>query len=874
MAPPQSDLPAPASPGPSAWKKIRLPVTATAVAICVATIVALSLDARQRILRLDDSREDRLHWLIDSTHDDVLELDVALLQARLAPQSGLAEVRRRFGDLEQRIRELDEAPRAAPLIHRDGHAEGVELLRGFLADTAPVIEGPDLALAAALPGLSARLQPLAVMSEAMQTRSANTALQGYSAEQVRIGGALLRLVLLTVLLVVVLSVLSIQLLRLYLGSKERAEENRRTSARLETIFATSADAILVTDLEGRVLDCNPAAQAMFGYPAEALLGGVAMTLLFPPDVVAAQRSQLDRAVRSASSTAANPLRLEVEAQQADGLRFPVEVTLAVAPVVSGSIVVALVRDISARRRAERELTEARDRALAGERAKANFLAVMSHEMRTPLNGLTGSIELMAQTPLDTRQRELVRVLSTSAEILLDHVNSVLDIARFEANAMEAVTVAFDLDRLVADCAANQAGLAAAAGNRIELRSPGGALGMVMGNPVRLRQILLNLLNNAAKFTRNGRITVETVTLAGDGDPMVEIRVIDTGIGIAATDLERIFEDFVTLDSGYDRRSGGTGLGLGISRRLARAMGGDLGALSMPHRGSRFWLRLPLLRPEASDLPPPVESEPALPAEQPRPGGLTVLIIEDNDINRFIARSFIESEGHAVVEAADGMTGLIEAQRQAFDVVLTDISMPGLDGFQVARRIREGGGPSARSRIVALTAHSLSTHQEELRDSGLDAFLQKPVGRAELLRSLHPGPAPAPSPEEQPEPEATPADPPVLDPSVLDELRDQLGPVAVMALIRQMLGDGDMILQRIAALGPAPEPAALAPLAHQFAGAIGTFGAHPLHRLLRRMMQAGRGGDRPEADLAALPGLWQATRLALQRQADRLARQPD
>lgn len=821
--------------GPRLWQKLRLPAAVFVVLAGASVILALALDARRRFEQLD---------LMASGG---VQAEIAVVDAGLKRLAGLlnpegdaspGDTRAAIEALQAPIQQLGAALAQSALLWEPGYAADMARLESFADEAASLIPAPDATLAQRRADLARTLpQQQEVLDRLASSASQDQAVRAAEDREI-IANSLMRLVALTIALVLVLSAGALQLLRLYLRSREQADAARRASARLEAIFRISADAILVTDWSGRVIDCNRATLAIFGHQRERLCGADAMELLFPAELQGRQRTRVVEALRTSDPRLDGPLRLELEAVHADGLRFPVEVSLAAARVEGEDIIVALMRDISARRRAERELTEARDQALAGEQARADFLAVMSHEMRTPLNGLAGSVELLDQTPLDMRQRELVSVLRASAQILLDHVNSVLDIARSEARPSEAEMVDYDLDRLVAECIANQSGFAAVVGNRIDLRAIKGPVGLLNGEPARLRQVILNLLNNAVKFTRNGRIIVETEVMGGT----LEIRVLDTGIGIAPENQEKIFDDFVTLDASYERRSGGTGLGLGIARRLARIMGGDLTVESAPGNGSRFTLRLPLQRARGEA------------AARAGGGGetLSVLLIEDNDINRFIAQNFLESAGHQVLTARSGLEGLTAAQARHFDVILTDISMPGLDGLQVARRIRDGGGPSAGSRILAVTAHSLAAAPEALRRAGIDGCLEKPVGRESLLRLLRQPLEPLlPPPEE------------ALDIQRLDELARQIGQGALSALIRQMILDGEAILDRLGALGPEPAPEDARRLVHQMAGAVSTFGTGPLHRCLRQLQEALRTGAPVTAHLEALPPLWQRMRAALE-----------
>ncbi|AWB49434.1 hypothetical protein HYN69_13840 [Gemmobacter aquarius] len=533
---------------------------------------------------------------------------------------------------------------------------------------------------------------------------------------------------------------------------------------------------------------------------------------------------------------------------------------------------AFVRDISERRKAQRDLTDALERALAGEKTKAEFLAVMSHEMRTPLNGLIGSMDLMGQTALDAGQRELLGIMETSGDILLGHVNSVLDISKAEAGAMQIVEARFDLDRLVEDTVANQSGLAAMRGTKLSVVQLSGPLGEVTGDAGRIRQILLNLIGNAVKFTDNGTVTVETECLVdGARQPrrkMFEFRVIDSGIGISEDDLARIFQDFVTVDASYGRKQGGTGLGLGIARRLADAMGGEIGAESVDGEGSLFWLRLPLgVETEGSEVartPKPAPSaersaEPAVDVPVARP--LDVLVVEDNEINRFLLRRYLEAAGHSVTEAVDGLDGVEQAVGRRFDAILMDVSMPRMDGVTATERIRASGGLSAQTRILALTAHAMPEEESRFRSVGMETGLTKPVSRIELLRRLAGGAASGAVEDE----DATEAD--VLDLSALNELVEQIGQEMAVMLIQRLVEEAEVTVGRIGDLSGLVHDDEVARLSHQLAGTCGTFGTARLRFVLSAVESAAKVGSRDDLDRerANLPAIWRATRAALEDQ---------
>lgn len=473
-------------------------------------------------------------------------------------------------------------------------------------------------------------------------------------------------------------------------------------------------------------------------------------------------------------------------------------------------------------------------------------------MRTPLNGLLGSVDLLGATPLTPVQRQILDVVESSGKVLLHHVNSVLDISSADVGAMRPGTTPFILDDLVQEVVANQIGLAAAAGNRIKTVAVSGPVGRVVGDPARLRQILLNLVGNAVKFTRNGSITVEIELLGADQDArLVELRVIDTGIGIAEADQGRVFDDFVTIDTSYGRETGGTGLGLGITRRLAVALGGSIGMESEPGQGSVFWVRLPFGAPsDASsaglDGPETVGAAAYGPA-------LGVLVIEDNAINRFVLRSLLVQFGHRVTEATDGHDGVRRAEAEAFDLILMDISMPGLDGIGAAGRIRAGSGLSRSARIVAVTAHALPDDLSRFRAAGMDDCLVKPVTRGALTRILSGRAEPARTPA------GDPSKLPLLDAAQIGDLAQRLGDTRFQHLLGRFLNEADDGISRLVGCPPDPDANRLC---HHLARSAATFGAVRLAAILRTLSEALHAGSEAIRAQADLVTVWDETRECL------------
>ncbi len=583
-----------------ALASIRLLALVGLVLALLVIIATLALDVRNRLAAMEQANSDNGNWVMMQTEVEVLRLQYTLSAARTG-HADLSDVRRWFDVLYSRLRMLRQSPLYAGFIQDPVNLDRLDHMQDYLDRWLPRIDGPDDALFAALVDMESESAEIRQLARSLSMDSLLLFSARTDETRVRVSETLLRLAITIAATILLLGVLAAMATRLYRITRRQAEENQITGARLQMIIATSPDAIVVTNRGGWVVEFNPAAETMFGLKRAEVMGRQIVPLVFTDEDRLSYQARLNDLI--AQAVLSGPQRFEMIGRRADGRSFPMEISLAIRDLNRGALIVSFLRDVSERKAEQLILERALTRARAGEKAKADFMAVMSHEMRTPLNGLIGSMELLRDTQLGTGQRELLRVMEVSGDILLGHVNSVLDISRSEAGEIRLSKTAFDLDRLIDDCIANQAGVARTGGNTIRHLPLTGPLGTVWGDPGRLQQILLNLIGNAVKFTRNGTITVETERLPkrpGVAAPqMVEFRIIDTGIGIAKADLDRVFDDFATVDSSYGRATSGTGLGLGIARRLVHALGGIIGAESEPGDGSVFWLRLPL--PAADEI---------------------------------------------------------------------------------------------------------------------------------------------------------------------------------------------------------------------------------------------------------------------------------
>ncbi|UFN49954.1 response regulator [Roseomonas sp. OT10] len=492
-----------------------------------------------------------------------------------------------------------------------------------------------------------------------------------------------------------------------------------------------ADGMLVRGDDGRTVSVNEQFLALYGLDSAAdaighsfqeILDTVWHRQLPGPEEARAREACVSRLLENGRFTGAPfevPLPWDrwvrvVERRDADGR------------------ILATHSDISDLKRQQRETAEARDAAARASQAKSVFLAMMSHEIRTPMNGILGMTSLLLETPLDEVQRGYAEAAQKSASALLTIINDVLDVSKLEAGKLRLEAIVFDLAELAEDAVALLAPRARQRGLELSCRIDPTLRRAFIGDPTRLRQVLLNLLSNAVKFTSEGR--VEVALLPDEAQPgQVRFEVLDTGIGFEPAVAGRLFDMFEQADGSIARRFGGTGLGLSISRHLVELMGGRIGAESRGGGGSRFWFSVPL--EPASGVPAlAVGAAPvpglAAPAE-PR----EVLVVEDNPTNQIIAETILRKAGFQVRVAVDGASALACVSASWPDLILMDLQLPDMDGYEVTRRIRAAMPFGRTLPIIALTASAMEEDRQRCLDGGMDDYLTKPFKLPALLAAV-------------------------------------------------------------------------------------------------------------------------------------------
>ena len=534
-------------------------------------------------------------------------------------------------------------------------------------------------------------------------------------------------------------------------------------------------------------------------------------------------------------------------RQHSQLGFALTLFQALLLLVLGVVVLRQLRALTERRRSLEAIAEslsaARHEAESANRAKSAFLANMSHEIRTPFHGMLGMMSLLQDARLTPQQASFLETAKESAQHLLAILNDILDISQLESGKLQVAPEPVDLAQLITEVESLMRVQAQAKGLTLRVRVAPDLPRWVLADATRLKQILFNLLSNAVKFSGAGTVEL-AARVAASG--RLEFAVADTGTGMDEATLARLFQRFMRGDESTSRQQGGTGLGLEISRDLARLMGGDITVKSTQGVGSTFRVSLPLKPAEPAAAPAPSPSV----GEHDGPRRLRVLVAEDHPVNRAYLEAVLDKLGHEAVFSEDGDGAVRAMQAQSFDVVLMDLHMPGMDGFAAARAIRAMPAPRGRVPIVALTADAFQEARDRAREAGMDGFLTKPAHLPQLrdvlarFGGISPESAAAPAPA-APEP----ADQERLDFATIDDVRRSLSPEQYAALLERFFDDCAN------PLGALPDAAAAAPgtelraRAHSLKGAALSLGLRSVAELAEQVQRS--PADTATRELAGL-----------------------
>ena len=770
------------------------------LAVLVLSIAAMAIYARKlnsQLAETSEARFDNLTWFVAQAEVEFLTLQNTVLALPVeATMADLDRATQAFDIFYSRIRFFDRDVLQVQTAGNAAMLQDLERLRAQSNDLAEVFDAspanPAALRATALPLLDAMRPELRKFS----LDSLHLFVERTAAQRLLNTRTLARFSTMAVILVALLSAIVVIVADMYRDLRIRARTIDRVTTSLRSTISAAPEAIIVTDAVGRITDFNRAAENIFDRTASQAIGQDLADLILTGGV-AALPAVGTRGVMTARHPGDGDLPVEVTAlRDQDSEGRPIHVIF--------------LRDLRQQMAVETTLRRARDAAEQNAEARARFLAVMSHEMRTPLQSVLAALDLLGRGTLSPQQRKHLTIALDSGHTALNQVDDLLDLARQEDGSGAELPTTFDPLAVARRIADTVGVLAAERGDRIVLDLPPPAtVGLVSGPGRSFERALGNLVSNAVKFTRDGQITVSIASAPVQDSPetVLTITVTDEGIGIAPEDQARIFDDFETLDTSLTRREGGTGLGLGIVRRAVAALGGTITVESVPGKGSRFRFTARLQR---------IASAPAAPVSRSaiaHTPGLSVLLAEDTSVNRVLLREMMTRMGHDVVVAANGAEACALADTRSFDALVMDISMPVMDGITATAKIRQGKGPSHDAPVMGLTAHALPDDIARIKAGGIAHVVTKPVRYDALEAAL--------SAITQP-----PHDP-LLDRASVADTLTILPPEAHLALISRFEDETRRYLCEI----PTAAPDRQAELRHALQGSSGMMGARRLHRML-------------------------------------------
>ncbi|MDH3986209.1 MAG: PAS domain S-box protein [Gammaproteobacteria bacterium] len=606
------------------------------------------------------------------------------------------------------------------------------------------------------------------------------------------------------------------------------------------ILRSSLDSIISMDADGRIIEFNKAAEAAFGYRREEIIGKPMMDMIIPPRLHESHRQGMAHYLETGEGPIMDQ-RVQVSAMRASGEEFPVELAVTAVDIDNKKLFIAYMRDITERIENENIMKQAKEAAEAAAEAKTRFLASMSHEVRTPLNSLLGFLGLLnEQQNMTAEQLTWIRTAQQSGASLLHLINETLDFSKIEAGKMELEQHDFDLRELVNDTVDTLAVQAGEKAVGLDAEIDTAVPAFIREDTGRLRQVLLNLLGNAIKFTDTGSIRLSVGVCEHDSLPHLHFEVTDTGRGIADTARESIFCEFTQLPQSGKPVSG-SGLGLPISKRLVELMGGRLDFESKENLGSRFWFEIPL---HTGERQAPATGPEKLDQPPARLKG-RILLADDSEANKMVANAMLRESGCTVDNVNNGLEAVEAVRTLPYDLVLMDISMPKMDGLEATSAIRKLPGSKGAIPIVAMTAHAIVGDRENFIHAGMNDYISKPVTKHrlyEILKQWLPREQSEMSNEAQASEQT--AQSPVLDTRVFEQLaRDtsvEIVPKMLAAFCRETHSRIE-ILRQISAHGTT-DFKQLQHEAHTLKSSAATFGATELNQIAAAAELACRNGD--------------------------------
>lgn len=642
-----------------------------------------------------------------------------------------------------------------------------------------------------------------------------------------------------------------------ISSRVLAMENERASrARYQDVVTSALDAIVVINESGTIVEFNPAAEEIFGFKSKDVIGKELAEAIIPNHHREAHRNGMVKYLKTGEGPVLNQ-RIEIDAITADLRSITIELAIMETMGPEGRLFIGYMRDITDAKAAEAALVDAKERAEVANRAKASFLAMMSHEIRTPLNGVLGVLTLLSDNVKKPDNVRAIKTARRSGKALLAIINDILDFSKLEAGKLDLEPASFHTDILVDSIASLVRQQAQQKRLELKFEVNDNIPDVLHGDQDRIRQVLLNLVWNALKFTETGHVHVNLVNVGTASDLRIRFTIEDTGIGVPDDRSGELFTEFATIDASYARKFGGTGLGLSICKALTTAMDGEIGYQKNDPQGSVFWFEIPL---EMGDPDKVVEEESLEAAQQLLAGknNVRILLAEDNVTNQLVVGTMLERLGCAVDTVGNGQEAVDSVFARSYDAVLMDVSMPEMDGIEATKIIRSMDGEASKVPIIALTAYALDEDRQKVLAAGMDDFASKPVSRIELARVLARQIDGKRAMLANPEAEA-PEKPALFDEAALSSVFADIDDDLRQRIVDEFKNDVNRHLADLTAAKENHDSDKFERATHGLKGVSGTFGATELSRLAANANTLIRQGKADDAYALAgeIGGLSQA-----------------
>ncbi|MGH1375404.1 MAG: PAS domain S-box protein [Alphaproteobacteria bacterium] len=517
--------------------------------------------------------------------------------------------------------------------------------------------------------------------------------------------------------------------------KERTADAQASSARIQAILETAADAIITIDARGSIQSFNEAAEEIFGYHEEDVINRN-VNMLMPNPYHNEHDDYLLNYITTGTKKIIGSTRA-IEALRKNGETFPIELSISEIETNEERLFTGFIRDVSEKKKVEYDLISAKEQAEAASFAKSEFLANMSHEIRTPMNGIIGTTSLLKETFLSGKQRDYLSTIQNSSDALLQLINDILDLSKIEAGKLDFEILPFNIETLIEEV---QSVMFVNLRDDVafHISCPNDMPRYVLGDPGRIRQVLFNLVSNAIKFTEKGSISLSIEVLEQKGNTQAfKLSVKDTGIGIPEDKQDTIFQKFSQAEESTTRRFGGTGLGLAICRELVKLMDGEIHVKSVYGEGSTFWFTMHLPLCSADEVEDETNHENNISTDELLFKNTQALLVEDNPTNQVIAMEILEQYGCHTTPAGNGREAVERFSKQHFDVIFMDCRMPEMDGYEATKKIRqyEEDRKLSPTPILALTANAIKGDRDKCISVGMDDYISKPIQKAHIGRAL-------------------------------------------------------------------------------------------------------------------------------------------